>query len=126
MQSIARRSPFGWTLVKGIEDDPEYNKADLGIDSKEVRAYEKVLVSYNNFNFKRPRPNYHNPPTPYKDHRLAKMGTGGTSGGSGGGGGFPKASNNHACYNCKVFRKLTEASHPLKSNLIYSNLIGAL
>ena len=55
MQSIARRSPFGWTLVKGIEDDPEYNKADLGIDSKDVRAYEKVLVSYNNFNFKRPR-----------------------------------------------------------------------
>ena len=47
MQSIASKSPFGWTLVKRIEDDPDYNKADLGIDGKGVRAYEKELVSYN-------------------------------------------------------------------------------
>ena len=111
MQSIARRSPIGWTLVKGIEDDPKYNIADLGIDSKDVRAYEKVLVSYNNFNFKRPRPNYHNPPTPYKYHKVAKIGTGGTSGSGGGGGGYPKASGTRACYYCKVFRKLTEPSN---------------
>ena len=56
--------------------------------------------------FKRPRPNYPiTTPTPYKDHRVAKMGTGGSSGGSGGGGGFPKAANNRACYYCKVHRE---------------------
>ena len=44
--------------------------------------------------FKRPRPNYAiAPPTPYKEHRVAKMGTGGSSRG---GGGFPKAADKRA------------------------------
>ena len=45
MQSIASKSPFGWTLIKRIEDNPDYEKADLGIDGKDVRAWEKELVS---------------------------------------------------------------------------------
>ena len=47
MQTIANKSPLAWTLVKWIKDDPDYEKADIGIDGKDVRAWEKEQVSYN-------------------------------------------------------------------------------
>ena len=47
IQTIASKYPLRWTLVKRIEDNPDYKKADLGIDGKDVRAWEKKLVSYN-------------------------------------------------------------------------------
>ena len=47
MQTIVSKSQLGWTLVSRIEDDPDYEKAGLGINGKDIRTWEKELVSYN-------------------------------------------------------------------------------
>ena len=47
MQTMASKSPLGWSLVKRIKDNPDYEKSDLGINGKDVRTWEKELVSYN-------------------------------------------------------------------------------
>ena len=53
---------------------------------------------------KRPRPIYANATaTFYKDHHVAKMGSGGSSGGRGGGG--TKPSDKRSCYYCKVSKE---------------------
>ena len=124
MQVVVSKSPLSWNLVRRIEVDPDYEMAFLGIDGEEVRKWEKDMVTCNKDmlaatkcnlqtdmsgsrgdressaysgssagTLKRGKPAT---ATTYKDHKVAKMGSGGVMGG-----GNKPGEDKRLCYQCK-------------------------
>ena len=47
MQTVASKSPLGWSVVHKLEGSVDFDKDIIDMDGEEVRKAEKELVAYN-------------------------------------------------------------------------------